>query len=518
MAWFEEAVFYHIYPLGLSGAPFENDQGETVHRLSSLIPWITHIREIGCDALYIGPLFESVGHGYETTDYRKLDRRLGDNDDLKSFVKICHENGIRVILDAVFNHTGRGFFAFEDIREKREHSSYLGWYQNVNLYGDNSYHDGFSYDTWAGYDLLPKLNLRNPEVINYHLDTIRFWVNEFDIDGLRLDVAQVLDFDFMKKLRDLANVIREDFFLLGEVIHGEYERWVSPYMLNSVTNYHLHKALYSGHNDHNYFEIAHTVNRMFQSGVYEMRHLYSFADNHDVERIHTILKDKRDFFPVHVLLYTLPGIPSIYYGSEYGIDGRKEKYSDASLRPYLHLEELESRENDCRKLIGALGRIRQKEKALAYGDYRQLELTTERYAFERGDIIVTVSSESSGSHFDLQKEGSYTGALSGRNICSKDGYLRIDIEGHSGEIWIPDHEEREVFEPVKIGFEKEESEQEWQRPERADKPYEQMSIEELQAEILAKMEANGPLNDRMIKDVRENVYRDSLLNWVKSFR
>ena len=115
MSWYNEAVFYHIYPLGLAGAPKQNEYGEPVHRLNTLLPWIDHIKEIGCTALYIGPLFESVGHGYETTDYRKLDSRLGDNEDLKNFVATCHEKGIKVIFDGVFNHTGRDFFAFKEI-------------------------------------------------------------------------------------------------------------------------------------------------------------------------------------------------------------------------------------------------------------------------------------------------------------------------------------------------------------------------------------------------------------------
>ena len=112
MAWYDEAVFYHIYPLGLTGAPKENSYSKPEHRLNTLIPWIDHIKNIGCNALYIGPLFESVGHGYETTDYKKLDSRLGDNKDLTDFVAKCHEKGVKVIFDGVFNHTGRDFFAF----------------------------------------------------------------------------------------------------------------------------------------------------------------------------------------------------------------------------------------------------------------------------------------------------------------------------------------------------------------------------------------------------------------------
>ena len=267
MAWYEEAVFYHIYPLGLTGAPPQNPYGEPAHRLNGLLPWIGHIRDIGCTGLYIGPLFESVGHGYETTDYRRVDSRLGDNEDLKRFVAACHDAGVRVILDGVFNHTGRDFFAFRDLREHREGSPYRDWYCNVNFWGNNEFNDGFSYDNWGGYNLLAKLNLRNPQVRDYLLDTVRMWVREFDIDGLRLDAADVLDFDFMRQLRETTDSLKADFWLMGEVIHGDYARWANDRTLHAVTNYHLHKALFSAHNDHNYFEIAHTAyGRAFRCG------------------------------------------------------------------------------------------------------------------------------------------------------------------------------------------------------------------------------------------------------------
>ena len=221
MAWYDEAVFYHIYPLGLAGAPKQNDYGEPVHRLNTLLPWVDHIKEIGGSALYIGPLFESVGHGYETTDYKKLDSRLGTNEDLTAFVAYCHEQGINVIFDGVFNHTGRDFFAFKDIQANRENSQYKDWYCNVNFWGNNEYNDGFSYDNWGGYNLLVKLNQKNPAVVDYICDVIRFWVSEFDVDGIRLDAADVLDFDFMKALRRTANEVKPDFWLMGEVIHGD---------------------------------------------------------------------------------------------------------------------------------------------------------------------------------------------------------------------------------------------------------------------------------------------------------
>ena len=438
MAWYEEAVFYHIYPLGLLGAPGCNDYSRSAGRLQEMNGWICHMKKAGFTALYFGPCFSSGSHGYDTTDYRRVDERLGTNEDLKEMVRRCHQEGIRVILDGVFNHTGRDFFAFRDLKANREYSRYRDWYSYVDFGGNNEYGDGFSYENWGGFNLLPKLNLYNREVRGYHLETVRFWVQEFDIDGLRLDVADALNHDFLHELRVMTADLKEDFWLLGEVIHGEYQRWVNPDMLHSVTNYALHKALYSGHNDHNYFEIAHTIRRQDQMGLVGKEHLYNFADNHDVERIITKLRDKRHYIPLHVLLYTLPGIPSVYYGSEFGIEGRKERGSDASLRPALLLEELLAEENFHLQIISALGRIHNSESALWYGDYRELDLTTTKYAFMRGDIIVTVNNSDNAETFDLMLDGSYTGALTGREISSENGILHFTIEGNFGEIWLPD--------------------------------------------------------------------------------
>ena len=543
----------------MTGAPEYNDYGQPADRFAGMEEWIVHMKDCGFTALYFGPCFSSGSHGYDTADYRRVDERLGANDDLKEMVRLCHENGIRVILDGVFNHTGRDFFAFRDIRENREYSQYLGWYCNVNLGGNNEYGDGFSYETWGGYDMLPKLDLRNPAVREYHLETIRFWVNEFDIDGLRLDAADVMDIGFLQEMRRFTSALKEDFWLMGEVIHGDYSRWVNSGTLHSVTNYALHKALFSGHNDQNYFEIAHTIRRQIQMGLGGDVRLYSFVDNHDVERIMTKLRDKSHFLPVHVLLYTLPGIPSVYYGSEFGIEGRKEWGSDASLRPALSLAELSAQQSAPLEIIKALGKVHMQEPALWYGDYRELELTTTKYAFMRGDVLVTVTN-SGREDFAVELEGTYTGVLSGRKISSDYGWLRFDLEGGSGEIWIPE-DARKSYEPLKHRIEEntqscgenaaEASEiphsadagqnqmpqsadagqnqmpqgtNAWQNPDdlpqRADpgKNLEDMTIEELQAEVLARLSANGPLTDRMIREVQENVYRDSLLNWVRSFR
>lgn len=558
MSWYNEATFYHIYPLGLTGAPKENDYGTPVHRLNTLLPWIDHIKEIGCTALYIGPLFESVGHGYETTDYKKLDSRLGTNEDLTNFVKACHDKGIRVIFDGVFNHTGRDFFAFKDIQKNRENSPYVNWYCNVNFGGNTEYNDGFSYENWGGYNLLVKLNQRNPEVQNYICDVIRFWVSEFDIDGIRLDAADVLDFDFMRVLRHTADEVKKDFWLMGEVIHGDYSRWVNGQTLHSVTNYALHKALYSGHNDHNYFEIAHTVKYLQNMGDLD---LYNFVDNHDVERIHTKLQNKAHFAPVHVLLYTLPGVPSIYYGSEFGIDGKKEKFSDASLRPALDLKDYADAvtKNPCTALITALGKVRQGTPALSYGSYSELALTNRQFAFARDldgvRVIVTVNNDDSEAEMNLPTGSAdeYVGALTGKKVRVEYGRIRVSIAANSGEIWLPAGDMPE-YKPVQVEVpetaaakENESNAPETEENQAAeagsvaeapstpeaeasssqetaaevpnpDKTPEEMTVGELQAAILAKMAGNGPVTDQMKKTVYDNIWHDSLVNWLKSFR
>ena len=582
MSWYNEAIFYHIYPLGLTGAPKENDYGTPVHRLNTLLPWIDHIKEIGCTALYIGPLFESVGHGYETTDYKKLDSRLGTNEDLTNFVKACHEKGIRVIFDGVFNHTGRDFFAFKDIQKNREHSPYVNWYCNVNFGGNTEYNDGFSYENWGGYNLLVKLNQRNPEVQNYICDVIRFWVSEFDIDGIRLDAADVLDFDFMRILRHTADEVKKDFWLMGEVIHGDYSRWVNGQTLHSVTNYALHKALYSGHNDHNYFEIAHTVKYLQNMGDLD---LYNFVDNHDVERIHTKLQNKAHFAPVHVLLYTLPGVPSIYYGSEFGIDGKKEKFSDASLRPALDLNDYAdaATKNPCTALIAALGKVRQGTPALSYGSYAELALTNRQFAFARDlegiRVIVTVNNDDSDAEMNLPTGSApeYVGALTGQKVSAQSGRIRVRVAANSGEIWIPagdmpeykpvqtdvpetaaakenedaaseaeEEQEAENNTVTEAAPEKEASNAEntdkasdntanpadvpstpeaessnLQETATAPNPHktpEEMTVGELQAAILAKMGVIWPVDDQMKNTVYDNIWHDSLVNWLKSFR
>lgn len=440
--WYEEAEFYHIYPIGLLGAPRRNEGGEVVHRLERLTEeWLPYLKETGFGAVYIGPLFESVYHGYDTTDYKLVDRRLGDNGDFKRFVSVAHDLGIRVVVDGVFNHTGREFFAFRDIREKKWDSPFRNWYKGVNFDGNSSYQDGFSYESWRGCAELVNLNPWEEAVREYLLGVIDFWIEEFDIDGIRLDCADCLEFSFMEEMRRRTGEKKEDFWLMGEVIHGDYGRYIGDgtRMLHSVTNYELHKGIYSGHNDHNYFEIAHTIRREFDEngGIYKGMKLYTFIDNHDVERIYSKLRNKEHIVPVHTLLYLLPGIPSVYYGSEFGIEGIKENGSDDPLRPALDLKDMRETNPhpEILEWIRVLSGVRRNHKACVNGRYRELLLTNRQYAFARmedeDEVIAVLNNDEQATEVSVQVpsgDKSYQDVVSGEIFVPEGGRISVALK------------------------------------------------------------------------------------------
>lgn len=399
--WYEQSVFYHMYPLGMTGAPMANDSQETVHRFDDLDQWVPHMRALGCTALYIGPLFESSTHGYDTRDFKLVDRRLGSNEDFARFCRLCHDAGIRVVVDGVFNHTGREFFAFKDIQNNGRNSAYCGWYRGINFDGGSPMGDSFHYDAWQGHYALPCLNLQNPEVKAYLYDVIRFWISEFDIDGIRLDCANVLDFGFMAELRTQTEQMRDDFWLMGEVIHGEYSRWLGPSMLHSVTNYELHKSLYSGLNDYNFFEIAHNVRRLEAIG----RDLYTFLDNHDENRIASKLTHPEHLPLAYLLLLSLPGIPAIYYGGEWGIPGLRTAHSDTALRPAVSAAEMKQSANELTAYISRLAAIHTQNPEFGGGRYQELLLTNRQYAFARhadgSAVIIALNSDTQAATVNI---------------------------------------------------------------------------------------------------------------------
>ena len=402
--WSYESVFYQIYPLGFCGAPFEND-GELNHRILKVEEWIPHIKKLGCNAIYFSPLFESDTHGYNTRDYQKLDCRLGTNEDFKQVVEKLHAEGIKVVLDGVFNHVGRGFFGFEDVLKNREASEYKDWF-HINFCGNSSYNDGLYYEGWEGnYDLV-KLNLRHEPVIQYLFESIDMWIREFDIDGLRLDVAYCLDHDFVRRLRQFVDSKKQDFFLVGEMLHGDYKVLVNDEMLHSATNYECYKGLHSSFNSMNMFEIVHSLMRQFGPEywtLYKGKHLLSFVDNHDVSRIASIIQKPEHLPLVYAMCFGMPGIPCVYYGSEWGATGDKHN-GDPSLR--LSYEKPEW--NELTDYISKLSEAKKNSKALNYGDFRSVLLTNKQCIFERkvdGErvlVAINADGEDYYAHFNAE--------------------------------------------------------------------------------------------------------------------
>ena len=413
--WFDNSVIYQIYPLGLCGAPRDND-GVNAHRILKLLDWVEHIRKTGADTLLLNPVFESDRHGYDTRDYRTVDCRLGTNEDLKTVCDAFHQAGIRVMLDGVFNHVGRGFWAFRDVQQKKWESPYKDWFR-LSFDGNSHYNDGFWYEGWEGHYELVKLNLQNPEVVRHQFDAIRFWVEQFGIDGLRVDVAYCLSEDYLRQLRSFTNSLKPDFVLMGETLHGDYNRWMNDGMCHSVTNYECYKGLWSSFNSMNLFEIGHSLQRQFgpeQWTLYKGKHLLSFLDNHDVTRIASMLNDPHHLIPAYGLLFGMPGVPALYYGSEWGIQGRKDQGDDA-LRPALEAPQW----NDLTDAIAAMAKARKESPALCSGSFRNIVLTNRQIIFERcwenERVLVAVNADSVPytAHFDA-RAGRATDLITGK--------------------------------------------------------------------------------------------------------
>ena len=378
--WYEEAVFYQVFPLGFCDGLRDND-GVMNRCISEFADWIPHLQKLGTDAVYFSPIFESDYHGYDTRDYRVIDKRIGTNKNFAELVSKLHEAGIKVVIDGVFNHVGRGFWAFQDVLEKKWDSPYKDWF-HISFDGNSCYNDGFWYEGWEGHFELVKLNLQNPAVVDYLLDCVKMWIEEFGIDGLRLDVAYCLDHNFMRRLRSFCEELKLGFALIGEVLFGDYNLIVNDEMLHSCTNYECYKGIFSSFNCMNLFEIAHSLNRQFgpeQWCIYRGKHLMTFVDNHDVTRIASILTNKNHLPLAYGLLFGMPGIPCIYYGSEWGEEGVKAPDNDYALRPCFE----EPKPNELTDFIKELIEVRRNSDALCNGSYRNVVITNHQLIFER---------------------------------------------------------------------------------------------------------------------------------------
>jgi cyclomaltodextrinase len=444
--WAWDAFFYHIYPLGLCGAPRRNDfSARPEPRLEQLHGWLGHLRGLGVNALYLGPLFESTAHGYDTADYWHLDRRLGTDQTLADFVAAAHGAGIRVVLDGVFNHVGRDFWAFRDVLANGPSSAYRDWFTGLRFDARSPEGDPFAYEGWHGHFDLVKLNTGNPAVRDHIFGAVASWIDDFGIDGLRLDAADVLDLDFQRALAGFCRARKPDFWLMGEVVHGDYRRWANPETLDSVTNYECFKGLYSSLKDRNYFEIAYGLTRQFGSdGMYRDLGLYNFVDNHDQDRVASVL-GRRALYPLHCLLFTMPGVPSVYYGSEWATEGLRRPGDDGPVRPALDIATAPMRglEPGLAGAIAQLARVRAGSAALRRGSYRQLHVAHEQLAFLRegeGESVVVMLNSAevpAAIRVAAPHPGTWLDVLNGGTVTATGDGLAAEVPPTWARILVP---------------------------------------------------------------------------------
>jgi cyclomaltodextrinase len=363
-------IYYHIYPLGFLQAESENpapgvSEGSVTHRLPELIDWLDYFADLGVTAILIGPIFESETHGYDVVDPFRVDRRLGTEKDLITFIEACHHRSIRVALDAVFNHVGRAHPHFRDVLAHREQSGWRNWFE-IDFRGRGP--DGFSYACFEGHARLVKLNHANPQVLESAVDVAKFWIDR-GVDGFRLDAAYAIPTSFLAAFAERTRAIRPDLLLVGEVIHGDYSRTAKEAQLTSITQYELWKAIWSSLNDRNFFELAHALQR--HADYCRQFKPWTFVGNHDVTRIATQLKDSRDLGHALTILLTVPGIPALYAGDEQGAEGTKyhRPGGDADIRrpPPKRPQELSGRHRDIWQLHRDLIAVRHARPWLVNG-------------------------------------------------------------------------------------------------------------------------------------------------------
>ena len=331
-SWSDHAIWWQLHPISFTGAEAEAlpaDAG-VVHRLGRVESWLDYVIELGCNGLALGPVFASESHGYDTVDHYRIDPRLGTGEDFDHLVAACRARGIRILLDGVFNHVGRGFPAFQDVLEHGRASRYASWFRLDFEAVDTA--DGFGYADFEGHRALVALNHAEPEVVEYVSDVMRHWLDR-GAAGWRLDAAYRVPREFWHEVSGLVRRDHPEAWLLGEVIHGDYVAAVREGGLDSVTQYELWKAIWSSLNDGNLFELAWALKR-HDEYAREFRP-QTFVGNHDVTRLASRLEDRRHLPHALAILFTVAGIPSVYAGDEQGFTGVKYERADgdALIRP-----------------------------------------------------------------------------------------------------------------------------------------------------------------------------------------
>jgi cyclomaltodextrinase / maltogenic alpha-amylase / neopullulanase len=459
--WVEDAIFYQIFPDRFANGDTHNDPpnvqswgspptswGFQGGDLRGVIDKFDYILDLGVNAIYLNPIFLSTSnHRYNTVDYFKIDPRVGTLEDFHALLETAHSNNVRVILDGVFNHCGRGFFGFNDVLENQDHSSYRDWF-HVNKFPVDAYSPGKAEDfkAWWGFKSLPKFNTNNQAVRRYLLNVARYWIDQGS-DGWRLDVPNEIDDDsFWLEFREAVKLINRDAYLVGEIWTVE-PRWVGPNHFDGLMNYPLRDAVLdflnggfitaAGFAD----QVEGILKRYPRENAYAM---YSTLGSHDTERIYTRLNgDLNKLKLAYSFIFAYPGAPAVYYGDEIGMTGGKDPECRAAFNwnQETWLEEL-------RGWLRTLISLRKRYVALRRGTYRRVLADDRRnvYAFARtlGDeaILVVINASAAQRHLRLPvKELGWKDGLILHNLLGFEEYI---VSGDNlvvsvppwGSVWI----------------------------------------------------------------------------------
>lgn len=381
MSWSEHAIWWQVYPLGFVGAPIrERDRVPQPHRLARVTAWLDHLIHLGANGLLLGPVFASASHGYDTLDYFQIDPRLGDDDDFAQLVNACHERGIRVCLDGVFNHVSVRHPFVVDALANGPSSRYADWFRI-----DWDVAGGPRPAVFEGHSALVELNHENPDVQEYVVDVLAHW-SARGVDAWRLDAAYAVSPRFWGTVLPRVRAAFPDIWIFGEVIHGDYRQFVAESTADSVTQYELWKAIRSSLADQNFFELDWALQR--HNGFLDGFLPATFVGNHDVTRIATAVGQEKAGLAL-VILLTVGGIPSIFAGDEYGMTGVKEEREggDDAIRPEFPPAPVAGAGEPTLRLYQDLIGLRRRYPWLRDARTSAVDLTNTRYVYipaERG--------------------------------------------------------------------------------------------------------------------------------------
>jgi cyclomaltodextrinase / maltogenic alpha-amylase / neopullulanase len=430
-SWVKHAIWWQVYPLGFVGAfPAAQPPDPDEHRLRQLVSWFDHAIALGASGIALGPIFASRTHGYDTTDHYRIDPRLGDDADFDYLVAEAHRRGLRVLLDGVFNHVGVDFPRY---REAPNDDAAARWFRGR----PGRFH------AFEGHSELITLNHDNPEVVDYTVDVMAHWLRR-GADGWRLDAAYTVPPEFWAATLPKVRELYPGAWFVGELIHGDYAAVVDAARFDSATQYELWKAIWSGLNDANFFELDWALQRhnTFLASFAPL----TFIGNHDVTRIASRLENSDHLAHALVILLTVGGVPSVYAGDEFGFRAvKEERYGgDDAVRPEFGspLAPLDAFGAEVWALHQYLIGLRRRHPWLHAASTTTLRLANRHYVYETRSghdaLLVALNTDNEPLHLALSELGTaHAQVVAGSAAPPQDIVEAVVVEPHGWRILRP---------------------------------------------------------------------------------